>query len=96
MIVDVKLGNYNIDESLIEAAITPKTKAIMRYTLGNPFNLEVITAICKKHGLWLIEDTCDALGSTYNGQKVGTFGDVERSTYPAQHITMGDVAPFYK
>lgn len=90
--VDVKLGNYNIDETLIEAAITPKTKAIMlAHTLGNPFNLEVITAICKKHGLWLIEDTCDALGSTYNGQKVGTFGDVGTlSFYPAHHITMGE------
>jgi len=90
--VDVKLGNYNIDETLIEAAMTPKTKAIMlAHTLGNPFNLEVITAICKKHGLWLIEDTCDALGSTYNGQKVGTFGDVGTlSFYPAHHITMGE------
>ena len=93
--VDVKLGNYNIDESLIEAAITPKTKAIMlAHTLGNPFNLEVITAICKKHGLWLIEDTCDALGSTYNGQKVGTFGDVGTPAIPHTISRWVKVAPF--
>jgi CDP-6-deoxy-D-xylo-4-hexulose-3-dehydrase len=61
----------------LEAAISPKTKAIMlAHTLGNPFDLDVITAICKKYGLWLIEDCCDALGSTYNGKMVGTFGDI--------------------
>ncbi|MDH6159381.1 lipopolysaccharide biosynthesis protein RfbH [Janthinobacterium sp. CG_23.4] len=90
--VDVELGTYNIDASLIEAAITPKTKAIMlAHTLGNPYNLEVIVALCKKYKLWLIEDCCDALGSTYNGQMVGTFGDIGTlSFYPAHHITMGE------
>jgi CDP-6-deoxy-D-xylo-4-hexulose-3-dehydrase len=90
--VDVELGTYNIDASKIEAAISSKTKAIMlAHTLGNPYNLSVVTALCKKHGLWLIEDCCDALGSTYNGQMVGTFGDVGTlSFYPAHHITMGE------
>jgi len=90
--VDVDLSTHNIDASLIEAAITPKTKAIMlAHTLGNPFNLDVITAICKKYNLWLVEDCCDALGATYNGQKVGTFGDIGTlSFYPAHHITMGE------
>lgn len=90
--VDVELGTYNIDASKIEAAISPKTKAIMlAHTLGNPYNLETIVAICKKHNLWLIEDCCDALGSTYNGQMVGTFGDIGTiSFYPAHHITMGE------
>jgi CDP-4-dehydro-6-deoxyglucose reductase, E1 len=90
--VDVELGTYNIDASKIEAAISPKTKAIMlAHTLGNPYNLDVIVALCKKHNLWLIEDCCDALGSTYKGQLVGTFGDIGTlSFYPAHHITMGE------
>src|SRR5450830_635049 len=90
--VDVELGTYNIDASLIEAAISPKTKAIMlAHTLGNPYNLDVIVALCKKYKLWLIEDCCDALGATYNGQMVGTFGDIgTMSFYPAHHITMGE------
>ncbi|MFM0528088.1 lipopolysaccharide biosynthesis protein RfbH [Paraburkholderia strydomiana] len=90
--VDVELGTYNIDASKIEEAISPKTKAIMlAHTLGNPYNLEIITALCKKYNLWLIEDCCDALGSTYNGQRVGTFGDIGTlSFYPAHHITMGE------
>jgi CDP-6-deoxy-D-xylo-4-hexulose-3-dehydrase len=90
--VDVELATYNIDANKIEQAITPKTKAIMlAHTLGNPYNLDVITALCKKHKLWLIEDCCDALGSTYNGQLVGTFGDIGTlSFYPAHHITMGE------
>lgn len=90
--VDVTLPTYNIDPALIEAAITPRTKAIMlAHTLGNPFNLEVVTALCRKHGLWLVEDCCDALGSTYQGQKVGTFGDIGTlSFYPAHHLTMGE------
>lgn len=90
--VDVELGTYNIDASKIEAAISDKTKAIMlAHTLGNPFNLDVIVALCKKYNLWLIEDCCDALGSTYNGQMVGTFGDIgTMSFYPAHHITMGE------
>ena len=90
--VDVDPLTHNIDAALVEAAISPKTKAIMlAHSLGNPFNLEVITALCKKHGLWLVEDCCDALGSTYRGQMVGTFGDIATlSFYPAHHITMGE------
>jgi CDP-4-dehydro-6-deoxyglucose reductase, E1 len=90
--VDVDLATHNIDASKIEAALSPKTKAIMlAHSLGNPFNVEVVTAICKKHNLWLVEDCCDALGATYNGQLVGTFGDIATlSFYPAHHITMGE------
>jgi len=90
--VDVELGTYNIDASKIEAAITPKTKAVMlAHTLGNPFDLAAVAALCKRHGLWLIEDCCDALGSTYDGRRVGTFGDIGTlSFYPAHHITMGE------
>lgn len=90
--VDVDRLTHNIDASKIEAAIGPKTKAIMlAHSLGNPFNLDVVTDLCKKHGLWLVEDCCDALGSTYRGQMVGTFGDIGTlSFYPAHHITMGE------
>jgi CDP-6-deoxy-D-xylo-4-hexulose-3-dehydrase len=90
--VDVEMGTYNIDVSKVEAAISPKTKAIMlAHTLGNPFNLDVITALCKKYNLWLVEDCCDALGATYRGKTVGTFGDIATlSFYPAHHITMGE------
>ena len=90
--VDVELNTYNIDSTKIEAAISPKTKAIMlAHTLGNPYNLDVITGLCKKYNLWLIEDCCDALGTTYQGKKVGTFGDLATlSFYPAHHITMGE------
>lgn len=90
--VDVELGTYNIDAGQVEAAIGPRSKAIMlAHTLGNPFNLEVITGLCRKHGLWLIEDCCDALGSTYDGRLVGSFGDIGTlSFYPAHHITMGE------
>ncbi|AOX08213.1 lipopolysaccharide biosynthesis protein RfbH [Pseudomonas putida JB] len=90
--VDIEMGTYNIDPALIEAAIGPKTKAIMlAHTLGNPFDLSVVRALCDKHGLWLIEDCCDALGSTYQGRMVGAFGDIGTlSFYPAHHITMGE------
>lgn len=90
--VDVELGTYNIDATQLEAAISPKTKAIMlAHTLGNPYNLSVVTALSKKYNLWLVEDCCDALGSTYNGKPVGTFGDIGTvSFYPAHHITMGE------
>jgi len=90
--VDVDPFTHNIDADKIEAAIGPKTKAIMlAHSLGNPFNLDVVTALCKKHNLWLVEDCCDALGSTYRGQMVGTFGDIATlSFYPAHHITMGE------
>ena len=90
--VDVDPLTHNIDASKIEAAISPKTKAIMlAHSLGNPFNLDVVTTICKKYNLWLVEDCCDALGATYKGQMVGTFGDIGTlSFYPAHHITMGE------
>lgn len=90
--VDVDLETHNIDVTKIESAITPRTKAIMlAHSLGNPFNLDVVTEICQRHNLWLIEDCCDALGATYRGKKVGTFGDIATlSFYPAHHITMGE------
>jgi CDP-6-deoxy-D-xylo-4-hexulose-3-dehydrase len=90
--IDAKLPTYNINEELIEEAVTKKTKAIMiAHTLGNPFNLEKIKNICSKYNLWLVEDTCDALGSKYNNQYVGTFGDIATlSFYPAHHITAGE------
>jgi CDP-6-deoxy-D-xylo-4-hexulose-3-dehydrase len=90
--VDVDRLTHNIDASKIEASIGPKTKAIMlAHSLGNPFNLDVVVALCKKYNLWLIEDCCDALGSTYKGQMCGTFGDIATlSFYPAHHITMGE------
>ena len=90
--VDVDRVTHNIDASKIQAAIGPKSKAIMlAHSLGNPFNLDVVTALCEKYNLWLVEDCCDALGSTYRGQMVGTFGDIATlSFYPAHHITMGE------
>jgi CDP-6-deoxy-D-xylo-4-hexulose-3-dehydrase len=90
--VDVDPRTHNIDVNKIEAAIGPKTKAIMlAHSLGNPFNLDVVLALCKKHKLWLVEDCCDALGTTYRGKMVGTFGDIATlSFYPAHHITMGE------
>lgn len=90
--IDITLPTYNIDVSQIEAAISPRTKAIMlAHTLGNPFNLGEVKRIAKKYGLWLIEDCCDALGSTYNGRAVGNYGDIGTlSFYPAHHITMGE------
>lgn len=90
--VDVDMATHNIDPDLIEAAITPKTKAIMlAHTLGNPFDLAKVKALCEKYNLWLVEDCCDALGATYDGKLVGTFGDIATlSFYPAHHITMGE------
>lgn len=90
--VDVEIPTYNVNASLIEGAITDKTKAIMiAHTLGNTFDLGVIRHIATQYNLWLIEDCCDALGSTYNGKMVGTFGDIATvSFYPAHHITMGE------
>ena len=90
--VDVEIPTYNIAHACIEAAISAKTKAIMlAHTLGNPYNLAVVSALCRKYGLWLIEDCCDALGSTYDGKLVGSFGDIGTlSFYPAHHITMGE------
>ena len=91
MFVDVELGTYNVDVAQLEAAHSPKTRAIMMaHTLGNPFDL-TRGAIARRHDLWLIEDNCDALGSTYRGQIDGTFGDLATfSFYPAHHITMGE------
>jgi CDP-6-deoxy-D-xylo-4-hexulose-3-dehydrase len=90
--IDVDIPTYNIKAELIEAAITPKTKAIMlAHTLGNPFNLDVVMAVAKKYNLWVIEDDCDSLGATYRDKKTGTFGDLATvSFYPAHHITMGE------
>jgi len=90
--VDVDIPSYNINASLIEGAITEKTKAIMiAHTLGNTFDLAEVKRITEKYGLWLVEDCCDALGSTYNGKLVGTYGDIATvSFYPAHHITMGE------
>lgn len=90
--VDVEMDTHNINADLIEAAITTKTKAIMlAHTLGNPFNCEKVKAICEKYNLWLIEDCCDALGATFNGKMVGTWGDIATlSFYPAHHMTMGE------
>jgi len=90
--VDVTLPTYEIDATKLEAAYSPKMKAVMiAHTLGNVFDLDAVTAFCRKHNLWLIEDCCDALGSTYKGRKVGTFGDIATvSFYPAHHITMGE------
>ncbi|UFH55446.1 lipopolysaccharide biosynthesis protein RfbH [Spirosoma sp. KNUC1025] len=90
--LDIEIPSYNIDTQLLEEAITPKTKAIMlAHTLGNPFNVEAVMQVAKKHKLWVIEDDCDSLGATYNGKKTGTFGDLATvSFYPAHHITMGE------
>jgi len=90
--VDVEIPTYNIRAEQLVDALSPKTRAIMlAHTLGNPFNLDLVTAFSKKHNLWLIEDCCDALGSEYKGKKVGTFGDIGTlSFYPAHHITMGE------
>jgi CDP-6-deoxy-D-xylo-4-hexulose-3-dehydrase len=90
--VDVSVPTYEIDVTKLEAAYSPKMKAVMiAHTLGNVFNLDAITAFCRKYKLWLVEDCCDALGSTYKGRKVGTFGDIATvSFYPAHHITTGE------
>lgn len=90
--LDVDIPTYQIDTSKLEEALSSRTKAVMvAHTLGNTFDLEIISAFCKKNNLWLIEDCCDALGSRYNGKHVGTFGDIGTlSFYPAHHITMGE------
>jgi CDP-6-deoxy-D-xylo-4-hexulose-3-dehydrase len=90
--VDIHVPTYNIDPALIENAVTEKTRAIMlAHTLGNPFNLDEVSRVADQYSLWLIEDCCDALGTTYRGRMVGTFGDIATlSFYPAHHITMGE------
>jgi CDP-6-deoxy-D-xylo-4-hexulose-3-dehydrase len=95
--VTVDDGTYNIDVSKLEEALSPKTKAIMiAHTLGNPFRLNEVVDFCKKHNLWLVEDNCDALGSTYNEKLTGSFGDVATSSfYPPHHMTMGEGGAVY-
>jgi CDP-6-deoxy-D-xylo-4-hexulose-3-dehydrase len=90
--VDIELGTYDVDVSQLEKALGPRTKAmIFAHTLGNPFNVAAVSEFARKHNLWLIEDCCDALGSTFGGRHVGTFGDLATfSFYPAHHITMGE------
>ncbi len=92
VLVDINLETYDAIDSKLEEAIGPKTKAIMMaHTLGNPFNLELVNELCEKNNLWLIEDSCDALGSTYKGKRTGGFGDLATiSFYPAHHITTGE------
>ena len=90
--VDVDLETYVANDEALENAIGPKTKAIMMaHTLGNPPNLDLVQNLAKKHNLWLVEDSCDALGGTYDGKNLGTFGDLSTfSFYPAHHITTGE------
>jgi CDP-6-deoxy-D-xylo-4-hexulose-3-dehydrase len=90
--IDIDLETYVANDSALKNAISPKTKAIMMaHTLGNPFNLDLVQQLAKNHGLWLIEDSCDALGGTFHGQKLGSFGDLSTfSFYPAHHITTGE------
>ncbi|NDE11990.1 MAG: lipopolysaccharide biosynthesis protein RfbH, partial [Chitinophagia bacterium] len=92
VVVDVDLETLDVNVVKLEEAVSSKTKAIMiAHTLGNPFDLDAVLRICKENNLWLIEDSCDALGSTYNGQKTGSFGDTASvSFYPAHHITTGE------
>ena len=95
--LDVDIPTYEIKIEDLEKALSPKTKAVViAHTMGNAFNLDAITAFCKKYGLWLMEDCCDALGTTYKGKHVGTFGDIATlSFYPAHHITMGEGGAVY-
>jgi CDP-6-deoxy-D-xylo-4-hexulose-3-dehydrase len=90
--LDVVIPTYDVDVSQLEAALSDRTRAVMlAHTLGNPFNLEAVSAFAKKHNLWFVEDCCDAVGATYQGRHVGTFGDLATvSFYPAHHITMGE------
>lgn len=90
--IDVDVATHNVKADMIEAAVSPKTKAIMiAHSLGNPFDLDEVMRVAKKYNLWVVEDDCDSLGATYKGQKTGTFGDISTfSFYPAHHITMGE------
>ncbi len=95
--VDMELTHFNIDTTQLEKALSPKSKAVMiAHTLGNPFNIKAVKAFCDKHNLWLIEDNCDALGSTYEGKPTGTWGDIGTSSfYPPHHMTMGEGGATY-
>ena len=95
--VDMELTHFNIDTEELEKALSPKTKALMiAHTLGNPFNIKEVKTFCDKHNLWLIEDNCDALGSTYEGKPTGTWGDIGTSSfYPPHHMTMGEGGATY-
>jgi CDP-6-deoxy-D-xylo-4-hexulose-3-dehydrase len=90
--IDVDIATHNVKVDLLEAAVSPKTKAIMiAHSLGNPFDLDEVMRVAKKYNLWVVEDDCDSLGATYRGQKTGTFGDLSTfSFYPAHHMTMGE------
>ncbi|NEU10294.1 lipopolysaccharide biosynthesis protein RfbH [Flavihumibacter sp. R14] len=90
--VDVDIATHNVKPEMIEAAVSPKTKAIMiAHSLGNPFDLDEVMRVAKKYNLWVVEDDCDSLGATFRGKKTGTFGDISTfSFYPAHHITMGE------
>ena len=92
VLVDVELGTYDAKPEMLAEAIGPRTRAIMMaHTLGNPFDLDVVRQLCDEHGLWLVEDSCDALGSTYDGRRTGSFGDTATASfYPAHHITTGE------
>jgi CDP-6-deoxy-D-xylo-4-hexulose-3-dehydrase len=95
--LDVTIPQYNVDVAALEAALSPRTRAVvLAHTLGNPFDLAAVTTFCARHGLWLIEDCCDALGSRYEGRPCGTFGDLATSSfYPAHHITTGEGGAVY-
>ena len=95
--VDVEIETANVDVAQLDAALTPKTKAVMlAHTLGNPFNLDAVKEFCSANNLWLIEDNCDALGARYRGRLTGTWGDIGTSSfYPAHHITMGEGGAVY-
>jgi CDP-6-deoxy-D-xylo-4-hexulose-3-dehydrase len=90
--VDITVPTYNVDPAQLEAALSPRTRAMMfAHTLGNPFDVAAVTEFASRHKLWLIEDCCDAVGSTYQGRRAGTFGDLATASfYPAHHITMGE------
>jgi dTDP-4-amino-4,6-dideoxygalactose transaminase len=95
--LDVELRTGNVDVSMLEKALSPATRAVMlAHTLGNPFDVAAVTAFCREHGLYLVEDNCDALGSRYKGKLTGSFGDVGTSSfYPPHHITMGEGGAVY-
>lgn len=92
VVVDVELGTYDAIPDMLREAVGPQTRAIMMaHTLGNPFDLGTVQELCKEHRMWLVEDSCDALGSTYDGKRTGSFGDTATASfYPAHHITTGE------